>query len=244
VLAEYGADAVRYWAAGGRPGQDTIFDTNVFKVGRRLATKILNASRFALGFEAAADGIATAPLDVAMLTRLAGVIADATDAFESYDYTRALERIEPFFWSFCDDYLELVKGRAYAGDTSAGAALRAALSILLRLFAPFLPFVTEEVWSWWQEGSVHRAPWPEASSPGGDELVLDVAGFVLREVRKAKTAAKKSLRADVARIVVRGTAAQLAALEAARGDVTDAGRVAVLDTEPGDNLAVDVTLSE
>jgi valyl-tRNA synthetase len=244
VLAEYGADAVRYWAAGGRPGQDTIFDRNVFKVGRRLATKLLNASKFVLSF-GETEGEPSAPLDLAMLGLLGPVIDEATAAFESYDYTRALERTEPFFWSFCDDYVELVKARAYAGDASAVASLRLALSTLLRLFAPFLPFVTEEVWSWWQEGSVHRASWPASSDvpATGDPLTFDTAATVLGEIRKAKTSAKKSLRADVDLVVVSAPADQLAALEAARGDVIEAGRIAELRTQAGDELAVEVTLA-
>jgi valyl-tRNA synthetase len=248
IIGEYGADAVRYWAAGGRPGMDLAFDRNQFKVGRRLAMKVLNASRFVLGFgEETSGGGVTAPLDLAMLGQLASIVDDATDAFEDYEYTKALERTESFFWSFCDDYLELVKARAYAGDASAVAALRAGLSTLLRLFAPFLPFVTEEVWSWWQDGSIHRASWPaipELDAGTGDPLVLDVAAEVLGGVRRAKTEAKKSLRADVTRAVVRGTPEQLAALEAARNDVTEAGRIAVLDTEPGDELGVVVVLAD
>ncbi|MEY2405027.1 MAG: valyl-tRNA synthetase [Acidimicrobiaceae bacterium] len=248
IIGEFGADAVRYWASGERPGMDLALDRNQFKVGRRLATKILNASRFVLGFGEQPDAAAaSAPLDLAMLGLLAEVVDDATKAFEEYEYTRALERTESFFWSFCDDYLELVKARAYTGDASAVAALRLGLSALLRLFAPFLPFVTEEVWSWWQDGSVHRSLWPtpgEVAADGGDPLVLEVAAEVLGQVRKAKTTAKKSLRADVALVIVHGRPEQLAALEAARSDVMEAGRIAELRTEPGDELTVVVTLSE
>jgi valyl-tRNA synthetase len=248
VISEYGSDAVRYWAAGGRPGMDVAFDRNQLKVGRRLAIKLLNASKFVLSFgEPPATATPTRALDLAVLGQLAGVVQEATAAFESYDYTRALERTEPFFWSFCDDYVELVKSRAYAGDESALATLRIALSVLLRLFAPFLPFVTEEVWSWWREGSVHLESWPgrsELSAASDDGLVFDVAGAVLAEVRKSKTAAKKSLRADVQRATVAGTAEQLAALDAARSDVIDAGRIAELVTEPGGELAVDVLLAD
>ena len=245
ILAEYGSDAVRYWAAGARPGMDLAFDRNQFKVGRRLATKILNASRFALSF-GDAEGEVTDPLDLAMLRELGRVVDEATTAFEDYDYARALERTETFFWSFCDDYLELVKARAYTGDASAITALRLGLSALLRLFAPVMSFVTEEVWSWWQDGSIHRSTWPEASelrASAGDPSVLHVAAEVLGQVRKAKTAEKKSLRADVETAVVRGTPDQLAALDQARRDVIEAGRIADLRTEPGDELLVDVTLA-
>ncbi|MWA00020.1 valine--tRNA ligase [Actinomadura sp. LD22] len=246
LLREYGSDAVRYWAASGRPGTDTAFDTGQIKVGRRLAIKILNASKFVLGLgEVARDAAVTEPLDRAMLASLSGVVEDATQAFEGYDYARALERTERFFWEFCDDYLELVKARAYGEGPqaqSARAALRAALSVLLRLFAPVLPFVTEEVWSWWRKGSVHAAQWPlPAELPaGGDPAVLAATGEALRQVRKAKSEAKASMRADVARAVVRGAEAG----RVSRPDLAAAGRIAelTLESAPAD-LTVDVTLA-
>ena len=250
LLEEYGTDAVRYWACNGAPGTDTATDFGQMKIGRRLAIKILNASRFALSLGAADDpGLVTEAIDRAMLAELADVVDAATDAFDQFHYTRALERTEAFFWSFCDDYLELVKGRAYGGRgdapaQSAQAALSLALSTLLRLFAPVVPFVTEEVWSWWQEGSVHRAPWPDAAelravAGDADRGVLVVAADVLGAVRKAKSDAKRSMRSEVTRVEVADSGTRLAALRSAQDDVMDAGRVAELVEVEADAFRVE-----
>ena len=167
VIERYGADAVRYWACNGRMGRDTAFDENQMKVGRRLAIKLLNASKFALSNAEGAsdDAEITEPLDAAMLARLAELVDDVTEAFDRFDYARALEITETFFWFFTDNYIELVKGRTYgsrgdSGRDSGRAALCLAIETLLKLFAPHVPFVTEEIWSWWKDGSVHRAEWP------------------------------------------------------------------------------------
>jgi valyl-tRNA synthetase len=256
LLEQHGTDAVRYWAACGRPGVDTAFDEAQMKVGRRLAIKVLNASKFALGRLGegpvpGADRVQVA-IDRAMVSGLAAVVAEASAAFASYDYARALERTEAFFWSFCDDYLELVKARAYedAGDgpVSARAALATALSVLLRLLAPFLPFVTEEVWSWWHEGSIHTSPWPTLDELGtglspGDTAVLDMAAEVLGAVRRAKTAAKRSMRAEVARLTVTDSAERLALLAAAENDLRQAGGIRAVETVVGEP-AVDVVLAD
>ncbi len=264
LLERHGADAVRYWAASGRPGTDTAVDEGQMKVGRRLAIKVLNASRFALG-RLAGDGTipqdadpaaVSAPIDRAMLARLSAVVDEATAAFEGYDYARALERTEAFFWSFCDDYLELVKTRAYGdpalpGPASARAALALALSVVLRLLAPILPFVTEEVWSWWQSGSIHTSPWPtaaelEAAAPRGPdaELVLEVTAAVLGEVRRAKTTAKRSMRSEVATLTVADAAPRIEALLSAAEDLRSAGGVRSLTTQIGDGPVVEVVLAE
>lgn len=254
LVEEYGADALRYWACNGRPGVDTAVDFGVMKVGRKLAIKVLNASKFVLGVSGDADDDAssiTSALDRSLLVALADLVDEATVAFESFDYARALERTERFFWSFCDDYLELVKGRAYddANDEtvrSAAVTLRVALSTLLRLFAPVLPYVSEEVWSWWRDGSIHRAAWPKADElrvEGGDPLVYEVAADVLAEVRKVKSTQKVSLASPVDRVHVIDTPERLAALEAARRDVCDAGRIARLEVEAGTVPCVRVDLA-
>jgi valyl-tRNA synthetase len=207
------------------------------KVGRKLATKLLNATKFVLGFGTAPGDDAVAdPIDAGMLAGLAAVVDEATAAFADFDYARALERTEAWFWWFCDDYLELVKGRAYddahPGAPSARAALRRALGAVHRLLAPLLPFVTEEVWGWWREGSVHRAQWPArdellAGVRADDDAValLDATCAVLGAIRRTKTERKVSQRAEVARCEVHGPADRLALLAAHDGDLRNAGGV-------------------
>ncbi|MEQ1699942.1 MAG: valine--tRNA ligase [Ilumatobacteraceae bacterium] len=249
LLEQHGTDAVRYWAANGRPGVDTINDESQFKVGRKLATKLLNASKFVLSFgEPPAGAAPTEAIDLAMLARLDGAISDATTAFDGFDYARALEIVEEFFWWFCDDYVELVKGRAYAihgeeGAASALAALRQALHTIHRLFAPFIPFVTDEVWNWWQQGSVHSQSWPTPGGIVGDVAMLGPVCDVLAAVRRAKTEAKASQKASVSLLVVHAPAELQPAIAAAEVDLRDAGSVAAVEYRTADAIACEVTLA-
>ncbi len=251
LFDQYGTDAVRYWAASARPGVDTAFSEEQMKVGRKLATKLLNVSKFVLSFGDVDPAAAISdPVDLAMLARLARVVDDATAAFESFDYARALERSEAFFWWFCDDYVELVKGRAYGSRgapaaASALAALGAALSTVQRLFAPHLPFATEEAWSWWQPGSVHRAPWPTVDElpTGGDPDLLDAPLELLARVRRAKTEAKLSQRAAVTELRVVAPAAVVSAVRVVENDLVDAATIERLVVDAGDELACEITLA-
>ncbi|MCC2309002.1 valine--tRNA ligase [Cellulomonas chengniuliangii] len=247
LLEEHGSDAVRYWAASARLGTDAAFEVGQMKIGRRLAIKVLNASKFALSFGSPEQrdrlldpALVTVPLDRAALAGLAEVVDRATAALDAYDHTRALELAETYFWTFCDDYLELVKDRAYAGGASddvvsaetasARAALGIALDTLLRLFAPVLPFATEEVWSWWREGSVHRAPWPtseplRAAAGDADPAIVGAAGAALAALRKVKSEAKASMRTEIAKVTLVVPPAMTAGVEIALSDVRAAGRV-------------------
>jgi valyl-tRNA synthetase len=253
LLEKYSSDAVRYWAASARLGTDTALDEGQMKIGRKLAIKLLNVSNFVLGPRGL--GLADAPeplsavteaVDRSLLASLGQLVAEATTAFEAYDYARALERTEAWFWTFCDDYVELVKARAYGERdpgtaASARATLLAALSVLVRLFAPVLPYTTEEVWSWWQEGSVHLAAWPAPSDVGdaaGDPAVLVAAAALLGEIRRRKTEAGVSLRAAVASVAVVDTAERLGLLRQAETDLGLAGTVSAFVWETGDPSVV------
>ena len=275
LLDEWSSDAVRYWASRARLGTDTAFDPGVFKVGKRLATKIFNASRFVLmQLDRAAEegvipaaGAITEPLDVAFVGRLRTVVAQATRAFDGFDYAMALQLAEEAFWQFCDHYLELVKLRSYEerdtpGRRSALATLALGLRTFLRLLAPFLPYVTEEVWSWrfaaadGRERSVHTAAWPTAAETDAVAAPAHADTFpcaveVLSAIRGAKTTAQKSLKWPVARLGICGPEAARAALEPVLEDIVRAGNVdaggVVLTAGPtaeGQRFALEVTLGD
>jgi len=250
LLDEHGSDAVRYWAACAKPGADTPFDPNQMRIGRRLAIKILNASKFALS-SPEPRGAITCPVDRAMIRTLADLVEQNTRDLEQYEYSRALHSTEAFFWLFCNDYLELVKGRRYGEQTAEGAgsansALVAALSVLLRLFAPYVAYVTEEVWSWWQGGSVHRAPWPKAgellallSDNSEPTRALDARAYqwatdVLFEVRKQRSEAKQPLKVPITKVTVKAHDTTIGLMPIVEADLRAALRVRAFEASVGD----------
>ena len=256
LFEKYGSDAVRYWAAGARPGIDTAFSEDQMKVGRKLATKLLNVTKFVLGFGDADETISPShDIDAAMLRRLAAVVVECTTAFENYDYARVLERTESFFWWFCDDYVELVKTRAYGeggsveGAASARAALRRALSTLQRLFAPILPFATEEVWNWWQSGSIHATAWPTTAeltaglSGDADDAFIDAVCGTLALIRRAKTEAKVSQRAVVELAAITATDAGAKAISDGWEDIANAGSVSNWTITVADSAEISVAVT-
>ncbi|KFJ05653.1 valine-tRNA ligase [Bifidobacterium thermophilum] len=257
-IKQFGADAVRYWAASARLGLDATYDEGQMKIGRRLAIKLLNATKFALaigredenhhvGSPAVAQwdpADVTEPLDRAVMAKMALVIRQATNALNAYEHSKALEVIESFFWQFCDDYIELVKNRAYGtadstGKTPSEAAVKSArttlglgLDTFARLLAPYLPYATEEVWSWMHEGegSVHRAAWPkpepyEQAAFKVSPDVLTYAGEALASLRKIKSEAKVSMKTPILSVTLDAVDDAADSIKATLGDIAEAGRV-------------------
>lgn len=261
VLERFGTDAVRYWAASAKLGADTAFEEAQMKIGRRLAIKLLNASKFAFGMGVTEAHIVTgatgaeavtAPLDRALLARLRSVVEQATEHFKNYDYARALSVTESFFWEFTDDYVELVKDRAYGsqGDdaqASVRATLATTLDRLLRLFAPVLPFAADEVWRWWRHGSVHAAAWPKAGdldAVSGDPAILSSVGNALSGLRRAKSDAKVKQRTEIISARITGPAQQLGHIESALADVQAATKARRLELVSEGDAVQETTVSE
>ena len=240
LLDEYGVDSVRYWAASARLGADTAFDPQTFKIGKRLVTKLFNAAKFVLGPAGELQPITT-EIDRAFVARLARLVERATLDLEAYRYANALESIETFFWSqFTDTFIELAKPRVWGSQGnatergSALSALRLGLNVLLRSFAPMLPYITEEIWSWvfareTGQASIHRAPWPSASdfegvAPPDSPASFDLAMTCLNAINKAKSEAGVSAGRAVESVSLRANAATLAALAPVLADVAGAAR--------------------
>lgn len=226
VMDAYSADTIRYWSANGRLGHDTAYSEDMLKNGRRHLTKMWNAARlvqiaiegFTPNAENASDAVAkgqiTEAFDRWILARLHQTVETCTKAFEDYNYTDALSAAEKFFWAdLCDNYLELSKGRVYkeVGDEQAYNSARTTLyfvqETILRLFAPFFPYLCEELYEelfphkFTALKSVHaRGNWPQAVTIPFDAKWLEngeKAIDVLTAVRRMKSDQKQSMRLPI-----------------------------------------------
>jgi valyl-tRNA synthetase len=256
LLQQYSSDGVRYWSAKARLGVDTAYDESMMANGKRLTTKLYNAVKFAAGhiLKYESSGLTpreiTDPLDRSFADKLKQVAAKAGRHFENFEYADALQETEAFFWeSLCDNYLELIKVRAYKeGDSadkrSALATLRLTLDVMLRLFAPFIPYFTEEAWSWLFAGdkgkrmSVHTSDWPSesefnnlAAPDQGDPF--GAAMEVLAAVRKVKSEAKVSVKTPLKSLKITGSFEDIKALKLVWSDLL--GTVGAQQAEVADS---------
>jgi valyl-tRNA synthetase len=261
MIGKYSADAVRYWAASTGFGKDTIISEERIQAGAKLATKLWNVARLSehvlAGYTAPEASPALAPADRWLLARLRRLVERVTALLTEYDYATAKAETESFFWAaLADNYLELAKMRLYdAADPVAEGArytLRTALLTVLKLFAPFLPYVTEEVWSWWREGSIHTAPWPTAEeltslladnsteTARADQQTYSWATDLLFEVRKQRSEAKQPLKVPITMVTVKAEAAAVALMPIVDADLRAALRVQAFATSVGEPREIGV----
>jgi len=273
-LENYGTDAVRYWAGSARLGSDTAFDEQQMKIGRKLAIKLLNAAKFILTRINSSDiqtippntGFSYTPLDEAMHYALANLITETTASFQTYGYSRALDLTEKFFWSFCDDYLELSKLRTYdisnpSETISAIKTLEISLSTILKLFAPFLPFVTEEIWSWSHSDSIHTSNWPtaeEVASPVASNIghtsnyqdsekyirLISLCSIIMEKIRKKKSEANVSIKTPVDKVIITADHETISLISLIQSDLAGAGNVATFtyDETESQEITIEVAL--
>ncbi|MGL9725897.1 MAG: valine--tRNA ligase [Wolbachia sp.] len=231
ILKTYGADVVRYWTVNSRLGVDTVYSENIFKIGKRLVTKLWNASKFVSMFmekhQALSINSVSETMDKWILSKLYKVIEKATNSLLQFEYCEALGVIEEFFWKdFCDNYLELVKKRAYGDEAnlSAKQSLAYVLNIILRLFAPFLPYITEKIYyQLYSYNSVHnKSNWPSKeeliydkhSKEMGDNFVQ-----ILNLVRKIKADNNVSVKHLIKKLTIKANAEEGKLNQSAQDDL-------------------------
>ena len=268
LMDAYSADALRYWAGRAGLGQDTVYDEQVFKTGQRLVTKIFNAARFVfLQTEQVSvshllkgdlKGI-TEAIDGAWMMFMGETYKKVSEFLENFKYDSALRLVEKTFWSFCDNYIELVKARTYQlkgepGGISGALTLDCSLYLFLKMFAPFLPYITEEVWSWRYKGesdSIHLSPWEKGSSLTDQvslpfiqkkdlkktedtiqqsEEFLGVVFSILEQVRNQKASQRKSLSSPVENLILKGNFQQIEWFHFCKEDILRAGHIQNIHT--------------
>lgn len=178
LIKEKGADIVRYWASNSKLGADISYSEEIFKIGQKLINKLWNAARFtelqlkSLKSDPNDKSLIFKPMDLWLLNKLEKTIEKATNELNKFEYCNARVAIEDFFWNiYCDNYIEIVKTRAYdennldgKGQTSALVTMYHCMKTLLKLFAPYLPHVTEEIYSCLYSDKTlvtQRGSWPE-----------------------------------------------------------------------------------
>jgi len=207
VFQEHGADTLRYWAAGSKLGNDLDYQEKDLVAGKKFLTKLWNASRFVFMNLEDYDGKKPKieKIDGLFLKKLNSLVNVCTEAFESYDYSKAKAEIESFFWhTFADNYLEIVKKRIYnkePGKQSAQYTLYNSLLTILKLMAPITPFIAEEIYNSYyaekeKEKSIHLLRWPEfRKEEKAEEWDLFVS--ILAKIRQEKTKAKKAMNSEI-----------------------------------------------
>ena len=244
LLSKHSSDAVRYWAARAKLGYDIAFEEQVMDQGRKLVMKIFNASKFVANIvgqsnvNPTTDDIyanITNPTDKAWLTKISNLVEASIKSFNNLDYYLSLEATEKGFWDFCDNYLELVKARAYnEEDKSAVSALIITIETFLKLFAPFCPFITEEVfqcraWKKEEEKSIHNQPWPKVESYKAmiaeDYALYEALVVISSDIRKAKTEAGKNLKTPVKELVINAPTHLIEQIKQSEQDIVNVGHV-------------------
>ena len=238
LIEQYGADAVRYWSANARLGADTANDEQVFKVGKKLVVKIFNASKFVLNNFHKIDVLDKSniknPLDKSLVFIFNNYLEKITESLNKYQFAEALNLTEDFFWNyFTDNYIELVKNRRFNGSSvdslSASTTLILILENVLKLFAPFVPMITDEIWltMYPDKKSIHLQRWPQKIDVDLNNISsheFEVAKESIASIRKEKTSNEIGLGKEVEKITITVNKEKIEALNQVLGDVQDAAR--------------------
>jgi valyl-tRNA synthetase len=214
LVEKYGADALRYWATGAKLGQNLRFNVNEIEMGNKIANKLHNVAQFVKNHLDKSGDMHHEYEDVWIMDELNSTIQKVTDAFENYDFNQAKENLDSFFLSkLSSNYIEFIKYRLYDNDNlSANAAvdtLKTVFKNTLKMYAPILPFVTEEIYQelFPNEVSIHKETWPIMINTPHSLDISDFSDALLsiNEIRKYKAERKMSLAKELAKYSLKQT---------------------------------------